>query len=59
VFASGHTWTPERVVQFVQESVESFCFDGRNGSRRFAGRYVPARVVQRRCETLGSRAVEA
>ena len=59
VFASGHTRTPEGVIQLVQERVEALCLDSRHGSHGCTGRCVPACVVQHRCEIFGDCAIEA
>jgi hypothetical protein len=58
VFASGHTRTPEGVVQLVHESVESFRLDGRDGNHGRTGCGAPARVVQDRREIFGDRAIQ-
>jgi hypothetical protein len=58
-FASGHTYAPECVVQLVEENVESFCLDRRNGSHGSTGRDTPVRVVQYRRQVFGDSAIQA
>jgi hypothetical protein len=58
VFAPGHTRTPEGVIQFVYENVESLRLNRRHGGHGCTGRYVPARVVQPGREIFGNRTIE-
>ena len=58
-FASGHTRSPKRVVELVEENIESLCLDRRNGGHGSTDRDWPIRVVEHRCELFGDGAIEA